>query len=208
LLSVHLSLLEELVENYRSEAYPEPPEGERKHNWRRTVIDIIETILLSVILFLGINAVSSRIRVESISMQPTLYAGNFVFVNKLAYQWGEPSRGDIIVFRWPPDPTQVPYIKRVIGLPGETIKVAGGKVYINDQLLAEQYLGVSTHHDGEWLVPEDHLFVMGDNRNNSSDSRSWGTVPIENVIGKAEVVYWPPEQWGLLNFPAAVAAEH
>jgi signal peptidase I len=193
------------VENYRSEVYPEPP-NERSGAWRRTLIDILETIILSVVLFLAINAVSSRIRVESISMQPTLYAGNFVFVNKLAYQWGEPSRGDVIVFRYPPDPTQVPYIKRIIGLPGELIKINGGKVFINNETLVEPYLTVSTHYDGEWYVPEGHLFVLGDNRNNSSDSRTWGTVPVENVIGKAEVIYWPPEKWGVLYFPSAVAA--
>jgi signal peptidase I len=200
-------VLEDCVESFRSEAAPEPPENERGSNWRRTLIDIFETLLLSAILFLGINAVSSRIRVESISMQPTLYAGNFVFVNKLAYTWGEASRGDIVVFRYPPDPDQVPYIKRVIGLPGETVSISDGKVYVNGQQLSEPYLVAATYPDNEWVVPEGHLFVMGDNRNNSSDSRSWGTVPLENVIGKAELIYWPPEKWGALNFPAAVAAE-
>jgi signal peptidase I len=195
------------VENYRSEAYPEPS-SEKGGGWRRTLIDILETIILSVILFLAINAVSSRIRVESISMQPTLYAGNFVFVNKLAYQWGEPSRGDVIVFRYPPDPNQVPYIKRIVGLPGEVVSINGGKVYIDGDLLIEPYLTVNTHYDGVWHVNQDHLFVMGDNRNNSSDSRTWGTVPVENVIGKAEVIYWPPEKWGVLNFPSAVAADY
>lgn len=195
------------MENFRSEMLPEPSQKEAGKGWRRTLIDIIETIVLSVVLFLGINAVSSRIRVESISMQPTLFAGNFVFVNKLAYQWGEPGRGDVIVFRYPPDPDQVPYIKRVVGLSGDHISITNGKVYINGELLVEPYLRTATHPGGEWNVPEGHLFVMGDNRGNSSDSRAWGTVPIENVIGKAEIIYWPPEKWGLLNFPLAVAAE-
>jgi signal peptidase I len=198
--------MEEKLDNFSSEVVPEPPANQGP-GWRRTVIDILETVLLSVVLFLGINAVSSRIRVESISMQPTLYAGNFVFVNKLSYVLGEPTRGDIIVFRYPPAPDQVPYIKRVIGLPGEVVRVTSGRVYINDQLLAESYLTTATHQDGSWQVPPGHLFVMGDNRNNSSDSRSWGTVPLENVIGKAVVVYWPPERWGVLSYPSAVAAE-
>jgi signal peptidase I len=193
------------LENFTSQVVPEPPA--RNSGWRRTALDILETVLLSVVLFLGINAVSSRIRVESISMQPTLYAGNFVFVNKLAYTWSEPTRGDIVVFRYPPAPDQVPYIKRVIGLPLDEVRVSGGRVYINGQILNEPYLGTPTHQDGTWVVPADHIFVMGDNRNNSSDSRSWGTVPVENVIGKAEVVYWPPEKWGVLTFPWAVAAE-
>jgi signal peptidase I len=199
--------LEDIVDDFRSEIIPEPlPPENRGASWRRTMLDILETILLSVVLFLGINAVSSRIRVESISMQPTLYAGNYVLVNKLAYQLGKPTRGDIIVFRYPPDPTQVPYIKRVIGLPGDHLHIAGGKVFINDQRLEEPYLKVSTMQGGDWTVPEHDLFVMGDNRNNSSDSRSWGMVPLDNVIGKALVIYWPPSKWTLLESNVAVAA--
>jgi signal peptidase I len=195
------------VDYFHSEAVPEPPEPLKEgQSWHRTLMDIFETVLLSVVLFLGINAVSSRIRVESISMQPTLYAGNFVLVNKLAYKIGTPSRGDIIVFRYPPDPTQVPYIKRVIGLPGDQVHITDGKVYINGGLLVEPYLITTTNRGGDWTVPANSLFVMGDNRNNSSDSRSWGFVPLQNVIGKAEVVYWPPQKWGLLSFPTAAAA--
>ncbi|RPI84993.1 MAG: signal peptidase I [Chloroflexi bacterium] len=169
------------------------------------MIDILETIFLSVVLFVGINLVSSRIRVESISMQPTLYAGNFVLVNKLAFNFVEPERGDVIVFKYPPDPTQVPYIKRIIGLPGDTIHIEGGKVFINGQELIEPYLVEPTNRGGDWVVPENNLFVMGDNRNSSSDSRTWGTVPMENIIGRAEIVYWPPEKWGLLHMNTAIA---
>jgi signal peptidase I len=196
------------LDDYRTELIPEPDSSAQGSSWRRALIDIIETIILSVALFLGINMVSARIRVESISMQPTLHAGNFVLVNKIAFKLGAPERGDVIVFRYPPDPEQVPYIKRIIGLPGDHIRIYDGKVSVNDQLLVELYIASATHQGGEWIVPEDSLFVMGDNRNNSSDSRSWGMVPMENVIGKAEVVYWPPDKWGMLNFPAAVAAGH
>jgi signal peptidase I len=112
----------------------------------------------------------------------------------------------VIVFKYPPDPTQTPYIKRVIGLPGDDVKITGGKVYVNGQAIVEPYLKTTTNRGGEWKVPDGKLFVMGDNRNNSSDSRMWGYVPFENVIGKAEVIYWPPQQWGLLNIPRAVAA--
>lgn len=196
------------MENFRTETIPEPPEqNSENRGWRRTFWDVLETILLSVILFVGINTVSSRIRVESISMQPTLFAGNFVLVNKLAYRLGTPGRGDIIVFRYPPDPSQVPYIKRVIGLPGDHVHIEDGKVYINGEMLVEPYLTVQTNRGGDWIVPDNSLFVMGDNRNNSSDSRSWGMVPLGNVIGKAEFIYWPPQKWGMLNFPAAVAAQ-
>jgi signal peptidase I len=170
-------------------------------------VDLLETIVLSLILFAGINLVSARIRVESISMQPTLFEGNFVVVNKLAYRTGDPGRGDIIVFYYPPDPKQEPYIKRVIGLPGDRIHIEEGKVFVNDALLEEPYVHVPTNRGGDWSVPAGALFVMGDNRNNSSDSRAWGMVPLNNVIGKAMVVYWPPQQWTLLSFPYAAAAE-
>ena len=140
-------------------------------------------------------------------MVPTLRTNDYVVVNKLAYKLGEPKRGDVIVFKYPPDPTQIPYIKRVIGLPGDQIHIAGGRVSINGVLLNEPYLKVSTNGGGDWTVPEDSLFVMGDNRNGSSDSRAWGMVPLDNVIGKAEVIYWPPQHWAQLHIPSAVAAE-
>lgn len=194
------------MEHFHSEMTPEPHTPTvNSHGWARTLIDIVETVLLSVALFVGINLVSSRIRVESISMQPTLYAGNFVLVNKVAYKIGEPQRGDIVVFKYPPEPTTTPYIKRVIGLPGDKIHIDGGKVSVNGQQLIEPYLVTNTNRGGDWEVPSGNLFVMGDNRNNSSDSRMWGFVPMENVIGKAEVVYWPPEKWTMLNTNIAVA---
>src|SRR3990170_6988272 len=121
------------MEHYRSEIYPDPVDQTfqgRAGGIRRFFLDALETILLSLLLFLGINAISARIRIESISMQPTLYAGNFVIVNKVAYKLGTPSTGDVIVFRYPPDPNREPYIKRVIGLPGDTVRVSGGTVFI------------------------------------------------------------------------------
>ena len=173
---------------------------------RRFILDVLETIILSIVLFLGINSISARIRVESISMQPTLYAGDFVIVNKVAYKVGSPSRGDVIIFHYPPDPGREPYIKRVIGLPGDKITVTGGKVYINDVPVSEPYIKAPPSYEGTWRVPQDSLFVLGDNRNSSSDSHSWGMVPLANVIGKAEVVYWPPTQWKLLSENTAAAA--
>jgi signal peptidase I len=197
------------MENFRAEIIPEPgSEGpeEGRSGLRRFILDVLETVLLSLVLFLGINAVSARIRVESISMQPTLYAGNFVVVNKMAYKIGEPGRGDVIIFHYPPDPDREPYIKRVIGLPGDVVKVQAGKVLVNDVPLQEPYIAASPNYENTWMVPEDSLFVLGDNRNSSSDSHSWGFVPLTNVIGKAEVVYWPPTAWKLLNQSTAYAA--
>lgn len=198
------------MDNFRSELYPDPDPfapNEKSGGLRHFLVDVIETVLLSVVLFLGINAISARIRVESISMQPTLFAGNFVIVNKLAYKLGTPGRGDVIIFHYPPDPTREPYIKRVIGLPGDKLRVTGGKVYVNDLPVVEPYISAPPAYEGAWDVPADSLFVLGDNRNSSSDSHSWGMVPIKNVIGKAEVVYWPPQSWQLLNQATAVAAE-
>lgn len=198
------------MESFRSEYLPGselPQPEENRRSVRRFVLDVLETLVLSLVLFLAINAVSARIRVESISMQPTLYAGDFIIVNKLAYKLGEPGRGDVIIFHFPPDPNREPYIKRVIGLPGETVRIEGGKVYVNNVPLNEPYISAAPSYEGSWVVPEDSLFVLGDNRNSSSDSHSWGMVPLKNVIGKAEVVYWPPTEWQILNQSTATAAE-
>lgn len=171
--------------------------------WR----DLVETVILGAILFAIINAISARIRVDSVSMQPTLYEGDFVLVNRLAYLFGSPKRGDVIVFQNPINPDDVPYIKRIIGLPGDVVRVSDGKVYVNDLPLTEPYLKSPTNINGTWQVPEDALFVMGDNRGNSSDSRRGWTVPLGHVIGKAVLIYLPIEHWGVPNFPTAAAAE-
>jgi signal peptidase I len=190
----------------QSETQPDPVPGETGSSMG-VILDILETLILSVVLFLGINAVTARIRVDSISMQPNLYAGDFVMVNRLAFRLGTPLRGDVVVFRYPPNPDQIPYIKRIVGLPGDKVHIADGKVYVNSELLNEPYLTVTTLRGGDWVIPENNLFVMGDNRNNSSDSRAWGMVPMENVIGRGEIIYWPPENWGLLHVDTAIAAE-
>ena len=139
-------------------------------------------------------------------MQPTLYDGDFVIVNKLAYKLGDPSRGDVIIFRYPPDPDREPYIKRIIGLPGDQVRIADGMVYVNEVPLQEPYISAPPNYTGSWSVPEDSLFMLGDNRNHSSDSHSWGMVPLENVLGKALVVYLPVAHWQTLNPDTAAAA--
>ena len=192
---------------WHAESVPDALTIEQKSGWRRTLLDTLETILLSLVLFLAINTVSERIRVESISMQPTLFPGDYVIVNKLVYRFtNTPKRGDVIVFKYPPDPTAIPYIKRVIGLPGDQVHIAGGKVYINGQLMLEPWLKVTTNRGGDWTVPAGNIFVMGDNRNNSSDSRSWGFVPLGNIIGRAELIYLPPQHWAFLHKNIAVAS--
>lgn len=190
-----------------SEYTPEPsPPPEKRSGFTRFLVDVLETLILSVILFVSINVISARIRVDGASMEPTLVSGEYVIVNRLSYRMGSPQRGDIIVFHFPRNPEEE-YIKRIIGLPGDQVEAREGAVYINGQRLDERYLSVETNYTGTWQVPEGQLFVLGDNRNNSSDSHDWGTVPMEYVVGKAVLVYWPPPEWGLINHvPLANAA--
>lgn len=176
----------------------QPAQPPRRAGMLRILVDIVETIILSVLLFAAINAVSARIRVDGFSMEPTLKSGEFVVVNKLAFKLGSPKLGDVIVFHYPRDPEQE-YIKRVIGVPGDHVVVSNGKVFVNGQEIDEAYIAAAPVYQSEWIVPENSLFVLGDNRNNSSDSHNWGPVPMENVIGKAIFVYWPPENWGAID---------
>jgi signal peptidase I len=183
---------------------PETPAPEQKQSsgfWR-FLLDVLETLILSALLFWGIDKVSARIRVDGYSMEPSLHNGEFIIVNRLAYTLGKPERGDVIVFLYPRDPTQE-YIKRVIGLAGDRVRVASGEVYVNDQLLNEPYIAAAPRYQSEWTVPENSLFVLGDNRNNSSDSHNWGPVPMEDVIGRAILVYWPPKSWGVVTHMAS-----
>jgi signal peptidase I len=194
------------LETLHSDVTTEQPEAKEKDSGvLRFVLDILETLVLSVILFIGINAVSARIRVDGSSMEPTLRSGEFVIVNKLAYKFGDPTQGNIVVFHFPRDPEQE-YIKRVIGLPGDQVNINQGKVYVNDRLVDEPYIAAKPAYEGTWIVPEAHLFVLGDNRNNSSDSHNWGTVPQEYVVGKAVFIYWPPEQWGIIEHVSTASA--
>ena len=164
----------------------------------RFLFDLVETLALSVALFFGINAVTARVLVEGFSMRPTLDNGQYVLVNKIAFRSSLPDHGDIIVFHFPVDPDQ-DFIKRVIGLPGDEVSVGSGKVMLNGEILSEDYIAASPAYAGTWTVPEGDVFVLGDNRNNSSDSHSWGPVPLENVVGKAILVYWPPPNWQFIE---------
>jgi signal peptidase I len=175
-------------------------------DWKRVLLDFVETVVLALVLFLIINAVSARVRVDGQSMLPTLDNGEFVLVNRLAYKLGEPTRGDIIVFR---STTQLDLdlIKRIIGIPGDEIRIADGHVMVNDLTLHEPYINADPRYSGDWSVPDGYLFVLGDNRNDSSDSHAWGLLPEANVIGKAILIYWPPPDWAMIDHvDIAVAA--
>jgi len=208
------------VEVFLTELSPEPtiqPAASTKGgSLRRFLLDILETFGLAIILFLVINTVSARVRVDGNSMLPTLQNNQYVLVNRLVRTY---QRGDIIVFRPPMYPQEnflrrllgqpsyyEDYIKRIIGLPGDTVEVNDGIVSINGVPLEETYIADPPAYSGSWRVPQGYLFVMGDNRNNSSDSHSWGYLPVENVLGKAILVYWPFADWNILHTPAAMAA--
>jgi signal peptidase I len=170
-------------------------------------VETLETIILAAVLFAGINFVSARIRVDGRSMEPTFHHGEYVIVNKLAYRFDEFERGDVIVFPYPFNEEE-DFIKRIIGLPGDRVTVRGGQVYVNDRLLDEPYISAQPLRDfEETLVPESQLFVMGDNRNDSSDSRSWGTLEMDAVIGEAWFVYWPLSDLGLVEHVDTVFAQ-
>lgn len=176
----------------------EQTEGEEEINWKRLGIDTLQTIVMAIILFVVINTVSARVRVDGISMLPTLENGEFILVNRISYRWSEIQRGDIIVFDFPLN-MQEELIKRVIGIPGDHVLVINGQVFVNNQLLNEPYISQAPIYSGEWTVQDGFLFVLGDNRNNSNDSKDWGPLPIENVVGKATVIYWPPPLWEVIN---------
>ncbi|MEW6179291.1 MAG: signal peptidase I [Chloroflexota bacterium] len=184
-----------------------PADSAEKRNlsWLKAVGEIFQTLLLAFVLYFAIDAVVARVRVENISMQPTLKPGEFVLVHKLAYRFGEIQRGDIVVFHYSP---QEDYIKRVIGLPGDMVEIADGLVKVNGYPLKEPYINSPPMYNGTWEVPEGKVFVLGDNRNQSSDSHTWGFVPIENIVGKAFVVYWPLEEVKILTTQLTVIAKN
>jgi signal peptidase I len=194
------------LEDFRTEYVPEPPRTPSTlAKVGQFILEVFQTILLALVLYLLIDGVVARVRVENISMRPTLKPGEFLLVNKLAYRVGEINRGDIIVFHYPLNP-QEDYIKRVIGLPGDEVIVRDGQVYVNRQPLTENYIAAPPGYEDTWQVPDNEVFVLGDNRNQSSDSHNWGFVPYENIVGRAVVVYWPLSEMKVLSQPVIASA--
>lgn len=187
------------------------PSGEGKNSpggssrFLELLREIGETFLIAGMLFLAVNLFTARIRVEGGSMEPSLHDGEFVVINRLAYRWNDPQRGEIIVFRFPLDPERR-FIKRIIGLPGDVVTVQEGNVSVNGLPLQEPYVSAPPRYDGTWTVEEGHVFVLGDNRNNSSDSQNWGSLRTDEIIGKAIIVYWPLGDLGVIPHYELVAA--
>jgi signal peptidase I len=182
---------------------PQAPKG--RPAWLSFTLEVLQTLILALVLYFLIDSVIARVRVINISMLPTLRPGEFLMVNKLAYRFSEIERGDIIVFHYPQNPEE-DFIKRVIGVPGDTVSVMKGVVHINGQAVDEPYISDPPTYNGQWMIPEGNVFVLGDNRNQSSDSHQWGNVPLENIVGRALVIYWPLENFEILTHPELVQA--
>jgi signal peptidase I len=171
----------------------------KKPSLAREIVEWAVTLGLAVGLALAVHAwVGELITVLGPSMQPNLWENEKVLVGKVEYYFAKPKRGDIVIVKFPDRTEDI--IKRVIATGGERIRVTGGYVYINDQKLDEPYeLEPANHDDPEITVPADSIFVMGDNRNDSHDSRDVGPIPLKDVIGRAYVIVWPVDNWGKLT---------
>jgi signal peptidase I len=176
------------------------------------LFEVIETLVLTVLIFLGIQTfVAQPYKVQQGSMETTLMPDQYVLVDKVSPRWSAYTRGDIVVFD-PPETWSsgggVPFIKRIIGIPGDRVVLRDGKVFVNDVQLDEPYIfeedGIPQTTDpaaggaSEWLVAPDQLLVMGDHRQDSADSRSFGPIEIRHVIGRAWLRYWPFDTFGIL----------
>lgn len=158
------------------------------------VRELVETLLLTFFIFFLVNGLVGRYRIDGSSMNPTLADGQYLIVNNFSYYLREPEQGEIIVFHHPTSDLNL--IKRVIGTPGDHITVENGIVSVNDVPLTEPYISAPPQYRGQWTVPEGDYFVLGDNRNASSDSHTWSFLPQENIVGRAEIIYFPVSDWG------------
>jgi len=155
------------------------------------------TILIAVAVFALLQLTVQSYTVVMSSMEPNFQEGECIMVNKVSYHSSGPQRGDVIVFH-PPVPSAYPFIKRVIGLPGETVEIRDGQVFINGIPINELYLFPEPPQNNKDYGPQelsdDEYLVLGDNRNGSNDSRSWGPIKRDDILGKAWFIYWPPSK--------------
>jgi signal peptidase I len=178
--------------------------------WRGCLLEIVETIVLTVVIFFVFqHFIAQPYQIEQVSMENTVQPGQYVLVDKLSPHWSDYKRGEIIVFNPPPgfsedDGQNIPFIKRVIGVAGDVVEVKDNAVYVNGAKLDEPYVydGQSTtplNSQSRWVVPADELFVLGDHREQSQDSRVFGPIPKSSVIGRAWLRYWPAGDFGILS---------
>lgn len=170
------------------------------------LFDIIETIVLALAIFVVMYLfLFQPHQVKGASMEPNFHDGEYILTDKISYRLHPPKRGEVIIFKAPKNP-ELDYIKRIIGLPGEKIKIENGSFYINGQKLDERYIPQNIRISGglylpigkEEKIPENSYFVSGDNRSHSSDSREWGSIHENAIIGRAFLRYWPPDRIGVL----------
>ena len=159
--------------------------------------EIVITAVLALGIFFLIQTTLGSFIVVGISMEPSFFDGERLLVNRVVYNLHEPERGDVIVFD--PGGQQPDYIKRIIALPGDTVEVKDGAVYVNDSKLDEPYIKSSPYYTTEpKTVPANSYFVLGDNRNNSNDSHNGWVVQSEKIVGKVWLLIWPPNEWGIV----------
>lgn len=176
------------------------------------IVNLIASIALAVCVVLVLFFFLGNFQVVGHSMERNLHDGQYIIIDKLSYSSfamelmgiGGPRRGEIIVFEWPRRPGDY-QIQRIVGLPGETIEIRQGQVFISDKPLSEPYQPFPGSSSMQKIViPEGHVFVLGDNRNNAGDSRHWGPLPVENILGRAVFSHWPPAEWGTIPHDAPV----
>lgn len=190
-----------------SEGIPKP-ESENSNNISSHIIDFVQSLVLFGAIFAIIYLfIAQPHKVDGVSMDPTFKHGDYILTDKVSYKFGNPRHGDVIVLKSPPKAQKIEtdFIKRIIGEPGDTIKVEGGKVFVNDQQVDETYLPKDIYtKDGGFLregttktIPANNYLVFGDNREHSSDSRGWGFVTREEIVGKVFFRYWPINTFGI-----------
>ena len=161
--------------------------------------EFITTLILAAVIFVVAQATIQTFVVVGTSMQPTLQDGQRLLVNKVVYLFGEPQRGEVVVFQ-PPDRQRGDFIKRIIALPGDTVEIKTGDVFVNGSKLDEPYIKSPPDYTlEEQEVSEGNYFVLGDNRDNSNDSHTGWVVPHDNIVGKAWLSIWPPNDWGVVS---------
>jgi signal peptidase I len=179
-----------------------PATGARPRLRRQALIrDMLEPTLLVILIYTVVNLATARYFIIGPSMRPQFSQGQVLVVSKLSYLLRAPERGDIVVF-YPPNNAPDPLIKRLIGVPGDTVEFRAGQLYVNDVLWQEPYLQevcAQNCQDNLWLLGDDEYFLMGDNRNNSHDSRAFGVVPRSHIVGEAIVRYWPLPDVGIVS---------
>jgi signal peptidase I len=195
-----------------------PSASNRSNSLAGGLWELVQVLVLAVLMVTVIRNFVQNYRIDGISMEPNFHDGQFLIVNRFAYcpgiyievplvnqpvlekRWctGVPRRGDVVIFEYPRDPSR-DFIKRVIGLPGETVEIRQGGVYINGVMMPQPFgPNPGSYSADPIVVGPDEVYVMGDNRNNSSDSHLWGPLKQEMIIGEALVSYWPPQNWAVV----------